>query len=180
MDYRVIKVEAKTVTKQGQNQGKKYVSCTIQAIQYDAEGKEIAGAVREVPVFDTEAAPYLACIAIARGGTGQVDSPIPETLSKWMYCFDQDFAFPEPMVRVNEQGQPELNKFNQQRVRTTVSVFTRYQKDDQLLLLNPNGPCLAPMRGWDKVTRGTSVMNAFYMPKSAFEAPSGPSEEQPV
>lgn len=172
MDYKVTKVEARTVNKQGQNLGKKYAVCTVQPIMKDDQGNELLGQAREVPVFDAEAAPYLACIAIAKGGTAQQDTPIPENMCTWRYCFDEDFAFPELMVRVNDQGQPETNKFGQNRTRSVVKVFTRYMLDEQLLMLNPNGSALTPLRGWDKVTRGTSVMNSFYMPARLFNAPA--------
>lgn len=173
MNYNVIKVEAKTVQKQGQNFGKKYVECTICSIQKDAGGNEMAGEQRIVPLFDNAAEPYLACIAIAKGGTAQADQPIPTQYATWMYCFDQTFMFPEPMVRVNEQGQPLLNKFNQMYIRQSCTVLTRYAMDEQLALLNPGGSCLSPMRGWDLATRGTSVMNSFYMPLRNFNGAQG-------
>lgn len=181
MNYNVTKVEAKTVQKQGQNFGKKYVECTIVAIQKDEAGNDIAGEQRVTPLFDTAAEPYLACISIQKGGTAQADTPIPAHLAKWMYCFDQEFVFPEPMVRVNEQGQPLLNKFQQMYVRTQCTVLTRYQYDEQLALLNPGGSALSPMRGWDKTTRGTSVMNSFYMPYRLFNgAQNGGVVAQPA
>lgn len=172
MDYNVVKVEAKTVQKQGQNFGKKYVECTVVQVQHDAQGNEIAGETRVTPLFDTAAEPYLACISITKGGTAQADTPIPAQNAKWSYVFDQDFLFPEPMVRVNEQGQPMLNKFGQMYVRTKVKVMTRYAMDEQLRLLNPTGSCLTPLRGWDLETRGTSVMNSFYMPARLFQEQS--------
>ena len=177
MNYNVIKVEAKTVQKQGQNFGKKYVECTIRSAQ---------GETRVVPVFDAEADSYLACIAQAKGGTAVNDQPIPEELAVWQYCFDQEFAFTTPMMRVDGvTGQPLLNKFNQPYIRTSVRVLTRYQLDEQLALLNPGGSTLAPRRGWDLNTRGTSVMNSFYLPVAAQangteEPPLSTSNGQPV
>lgn len=173
MNYNVIKVEAKTVQKQGRNFGKKYVECTIVAIQKDEQGNEVAGEQRTVPLFDADAEAYLNCIASAKGGNAAQDSPIPARLAKWTYCFDQDYVFPEPRVRVNEQGQPELNKFNQMYVRKSVKVLTRYQMDEQIQLLNPSSSPLYPMRGWDIESRGLSVMNSFYIPLSAFNANAG-------
>lgn len=171
MDYTVIKVKALTVQKQGsQNYGKKYVECTVR----DTQGNE-----RVVPVFDTEANKYLKYIGVANGGTSQTgDIAIPEADAKWSYAFDQEFVFPEPMVRVDGvTGQPLLNKFQQMYVRTSVRVLTRYAYDEQLQLLNPGGSPLSPLRGWDLSTRGTSVMNSFYLPKRMFEA-QGPASQQ--
>lgn len=163
MDYQVISVKACKVQKQGPNFGKKYVECTVR----DTQGNE-----RVVPVFDTEANKYLKYIGVANGGTSQTgDVAIPEADAKWPYAFDETFMFPVPMVRVDPQtGQPLLNKFKQMYVRTSVRVLTRYVYDEQLQLLNPGGSPLSAMRGWDRETRGTSVMNSFYMPASMFVA----------
>lgn len=171
MDYTVIAVKALTVQKQGsQNFGKKYVECTVR----DTQGNE-----RVVPVFDAEANKFLKYIGVANGGTSQTgDITIPESDAKWPYAFDQQFMFPEPMVRIDPQQPtptPLHNKFGQMYVRTSVRVLTRYVYDEQLQLLNPGGSPLSPLRGWDLETRGTSVMNSFYMPKRMFEA-QGPTE----
>jgi hypothetical protein len=171
MDYTVIAVKALTVQKQGsQNFGKKYVECTVR----DTQGNE-----RVVPVFDAEANKFLKYIGVNNGGTSQTgDQPIPEADAKWSYAFDQEFVFPEPMVRVDGvSGKPLINKFKQMYVRTSVRVLTRYVYDEQLQLLNPGGPALSPLRGWDLSTRGTSVMNSFYLPKRLFEA-QGPATQQ--
>ena len=163
MDYQVIKVTAKTVTKQGPNFNKKYVECTVR----DTQGNE-----RVVPVFDSEANKYLKYIGVANGGTSQTgDLPIPEEDAKWQYCFDETYVFPCAMVRIDpETNLPVKNKFGQPYVRTSVRVLTRYVYDEQLQLLNPGGSPLSALRGWDRETRGTSVMNSFYMPASMFVA----------
>lgn len=174
MDYQVISVKALTVNKPGStNNGKKYVECTV---------KDIQGNERVVPVFDAEANKYLRYIGVANGGTSATgDIPIPEIDAKWQYAFDQDFMFPEPMVRVDENGHPTTNKFGQMYIRTSVRVLTRYVKDDQLQLLNPGGPQLSPMKGWDLTTRGTSVMNSFYIPLRQFnQANGGDNASDPV
>ena len=165
MNYNVIAVKAATVQKQGQNFGKKYVEVTLRSDQGDT---------RVTPVFDADAAEYLKCIAVQNGGTSPTgDTAIPAEMAVWQYCFDQEFVFPEPMVRVNEQGQPMLNKFGQMYIRNSVTIMTRYQYDEQLQLLNPGGTSLAPKRGWDKTSRGTSVMNAFYIPLRTINAAAG-------
>jgi len=175
MNYNVIKVEAKTVNKpNSMNNGKKYVECTLQSIQYDEQGNEITGETRTVPVFDEDANSYLACISTAKGGTAAADTPIPANLAKWMYCFDEDFYFDEPHVRVDAEGKPLTNKFGQMYRSNMVSVMTRYEVDEQLRALHPEKykdspyPPLKPKRGWRLNQRGTSVMNSFYMPLSAF------------
>ena len=47
--------------------------------------------------------------------------------------------------------------------------MTRYKRD------NETGE-LAIRRGWDLTTRGTSIMNAFYMPLRVFANTSGGGE----
>lgn len=177
MDYHVISVVAKTVNKPGSiNHGKKYVECTVRDIQ---------GNVRVVPVFDAEADKYLRYIGVANGGTSQEgNKPIPEEDAKWSYAFDQEFQFPEPMVRVDPVTmEPVKNKFGQLQQRPSVRVLTRYVYDEQLQLLNPGGSPLSAIRGWDVTTRGTSVMNSFYMPARLFTAGAGEAQsgvEDPV
>lgn len=157
MLYNVVSLTKKVVPAGKQNAGQNYVEVIIE----DPED----GETRTVPVFDTEAQRYLALIPTAALNTV---TPLPETapdnLKVWKNCFDKEFTFPETMVRVNEQGQPELNKFGQMRVRQSVLVMTRYKRD------NETGE-LAIRRGWDLTTRGTSIMNAFYMPLRVFNTP---------
>ena len=185
MNYNVVKIEAKKVTKPGSmNDGKAYVECTLQSIQIDEQGNEVVGETRTTPVFDDDAAAYLALISVARGGTGQTDQPIPANLAKWMYCFDEDFYFDEPMVRVDGSAKPILNKFGQMYRSNMVTVMTRYEVDEQLRALHPEKykdspyPPLKPKRGWRLNQRGTSVMNSFYMPLSAFTAQNAKSTDE--
>lgn len=170
MDLTVKKVVAKTVTKQGQNFGKKYVVCSVE----DA----LTGDERDVPVFDKEAEVYLACIGTQNGGTSPTgDQPIPETKVVWRDCFDEIFVFPEPMVRVDETGKPTLNKFGQMYIRTQCNVLTRYNYDERRAMLKDmngnNYSPFSPRRGWDLTTRGTSVMSAFYIPLRVINAAQG-------
>ena len=184
MNYNVTAIAAKKVVKPGSmNDGKSYVECTLQSIQFDEQGKQITGETRTVPVFDDDANAYLALISTARGGTAAADQPIPDNLAKWMYCFDEDFSFDEPMVRVDSSGKPILNKFGQMYRSNMVTVMTRYEVDEQLRALHPEKykdspyPPLKPKRGWRLNQRGTSVMNSFYMPLSAFSAQSSKSTD---
>lgn len=157
MLYNVVSLTKKVVPAGKQNAGQNYVEVVIE----DPED----GEQRTVPVFDTEAQRYITLIPNAALNT---PTPLPENtpdnLKVWKNCFDKEFTFPETMVRVNEQGQPELNKFGQMRVRKSVLVMTRYKRD------NETGE-LAIRRGWDLTTRGTSIMNAFYMPLRVFSTP---------
>lgn len=154
MLYNVTKLTPQQVPQGKQNAGTKYVEVTIEDPE---DGEE-----RVVPVFDKEAERYIALIpTIAIGITTPLPQNAPDNLKVWKNCFDKEFIFPETMVRVNAQGQPELNKFNQMRIRNSVIVMTRYKRD------NETGE-LAIRKGWDLATRGTSVMNAFYMPLRNF------------
>ena len=166
MLYNVISFTKQVVPAGKQNAGTAYAVVTIE----DPED----GERREVPVFDAEAKRYLDLAPAAVIGTAV---PLPETapdnLKVWKNCFDKEFTFPETMVRVNAQGQPELNKFNQMRVRNSVLVMTRYKRD------NETGE-LAIRRGWDLTTRGTSIMNAFYMPLRVFNNTAGGAEQQAI
>lgn len=162
MLYNVISFTKQVVPQGKQNAGTQYAIVTIE----DPED----GERREVPVFDAEAKRYLDLVPNAAVGTSNpLPEAAPENLKVWKNCFDKEFTFPETMVRVNAQGQPELNKFQQMRVRKSVLVMTRYKRD------NETGE-LAIRRGWDLTTRGTSVMNAFYMPLSAFANTTGGDE----
>lgn len=154
MLYNVTKLTPQQVPQGKKNAGTKYVEVTIEDPE---DGEE-----RVVPVFDKEAERYIALIpTIAIGITTPLPQNAPDNLKVWKNCFDKEFIFPETMVRVNAQGQPELNKFNQMRIRKSVIVMTRYKRD------NETGE-LAIRKGWDLATRGTSVMNAFYMPLRNF------------
>ena len=184
MNYNVTAIKAKKVAKPGSmNDGKTYVECTLQSIQYDEQGKEIVGETRTVPVFDDDAKAYLALISTANGGTAAADQPIPDNLAKWLYCFDEDFSFDETMVRVDDAGKPMLNKFGQMYRSNMVTVMTRYEVDEQLRALHPEKykdspyPPLRPKRGWRLNQRGTSVMNSFYMPLAAFTMKAANTDE---
>ena len=179
MDYNVVKVAAATVNKPGSaNNGTKYVICTIE----DPDGDR-----QEVPVFNNEAEQYLECIGVANGGkcaTG--DQPIPEKKSMWHFAYFEEFVFPEPMVQVDATtGQPTTNKFGQMYTRSSVMVLTRYKYDESRALLkdangNPLSP-LQPMKGWDKQSRGSSVMNAFYKPARLYQnAAAAPDATSPA
>lgn len=154
MLYNVISFTKQVVPQGKQNAGTNYAVVTIE----DPED----GEQREVPVFDAEAKRYLDLVPnLTVGAATQLPQTAPDNLKVWKNCFDKEFTFPETMVRVNAQGQPELNKFNQMRIRKSVIVMTRYKRD------NETGE-LAIRKGWDLATRGTSVMNAFYMPLRNF------------
>lgn len=162
MLYNVISFTKQVVPQGKQNAGTQYAIVTIE----DPED----GERREVPVFDAEAKRYLDLVPTAAiGQSVNLPETAPDNLKVWKNCFDKEFTFPETMVRVNAQGQPELNKFQQMRVRKSVLVMTRYKRD------NETGE-LAIRRGWDLTTRGTSVMNAFYMPLRAFANTTGGGE----
>lgn len=162
MLYNVVSFVKQVVPQGKQNAGTSYAVVTIE----DPED----GERREVPVFDAEAKRYLDLVPAAVIGTpNPLPDTAPENLKVWKNCFDKEFTFPETMVRVNAQGQPELNKFNQMRVRNSVLVMTRYKRD------NETGE-LAIRRGWDLTTRGTSIMNAFYMPLRVFNNTTGGGE----
>lgn len=162
MLYNVISFVKQVVPAGKQNAGTNYAVVTIE----DPED----GERREVPVFDAEAKRYLDLVPNAVvGASNPLPETAPENLKVWKNCFDKEFAFPETMVRVNAQGQPELNKFNQMRLRKSVLVMTRYKRD------NETGE-LAIRRGWDLTTRGTSIMNAFYMPLRVFNNTAGGNE----
>ena len=166
MDFKVIKIEQKVVTKPGRNQNSVYAQLTLE----DSEDGEL----RSVPVFDAEAKKYLSYIG--------KEAELPDKDKVWQYCFDMPFTFPggKEMVRVNDNGQPELNKFGQMYTRCEVTVLCRYKYDEQRRLLDPNASPLAPRKGWDPVSRGTSVMNAFYVPLASVQTPGGPGPETPA
>lgn len=154
MLYNVVNLKPQVVPAGKQNAGQKYVEVTIEDPE---DGEE-----RVVPVFDKEAERYLALIPnVAIGTAAPLPQNAPDNLKVWKNCFDKEFTFPETMVRVNSSGQPELNKFNQMRIRKSVIVMVRMKRD------NETGE-LAIRKGWDLATRGTSVMNAFYMPLRVF------------
>lgn len=154
MLYNVISFTKQVVPQGKQNAGTNYAVVTIE----DPED----GEQREVPVFDAEAKRYLDLVPnLTVGATAQLPQNTPDNLKVWKNCFDKEFVFPETMVRVNTQGKPELNKFNQMRIRKSVIVMVRMKRD------NETGE-LAIRKGWDLATRGTSVMNAFYMPLRVF------------
>lgn len=153
MFYNVTKINAQVVPQGKQNAGQKYVVVTLEEPE--------DGETREVPVFDKEAERYLAFIPVANGGTAtqayNIPQDLPDNLKQWKNCFDVEFTFPELMVRVNAEGQPELNKKGFMYQRSSVVVMIRKKRD------NETGE-LVIRKGWDLASRGTSVMNAFYAP----------------
>lgn len=175
MFYNVTKVTAQIVPQGKQNAGQKYVVVTLEEPE--------DGETREVPVFDKEAERYLAFIPAANGGTAtqpyNIPQDLPDNLKQWKNCFDVEFTFPEPMVRVNAEGQPETNKKGFMYQRNSVIVMVRKKRD------NETGE-LTIRKGWDLASRGTSVMNAFYAPARLFNggvaaaASSNANDEVPV
>lgn len=164
MKYNVTGV-AKALVPQGkQNAGQAYAIVTIEDPE---DGEE-----RQVPVFDKEADRYLRLVPNAVPGQQAVPLPAdaPENLKVWKNCFDKEFVFPEPMVRVDAEDKPIRNKKGDLVPRSSVIVMTRYKTD------NETGE-LAIRRSWDLTTRGTSVMSAFYAPLSKFQHPTGPDSE---
>lgn len=154
MKYLVTKLTKQIVPQGKQNAGQNYVEVTIEDPE---DGEE-----RVVPVFDKEAERYIALIPTAVVGTPvPLPDTAPDNLKMWQNCFDQEFIFPEPMVRVDAQGKPQLNKFNQMYIRKSVIVMVRKKRDNETNELSIR-------KGWDLATRGTSVMNAFYMPLRNF------------
>lgn len=162
MLYNVTALTMQVVPQGKQNAGTKYVEVTIEDPE---DGEE-----RVVPVFDKEAERYLALIpTVAPNVKTPLPAEAPDNLKVWKNCFDKEFTFPETMVRVNAQGQPELNKFGAMRIRKSIIVLVRMKRD------NETGE-LAIRKGWDLATRGTSVMNAFYMPLRNFANTQGGGE----
>lgn len=168
MKFEVIKIEQAIVNKPGSsNNGQVYANLTLLC--------PTSGESRIVPVFDLESKQYLPFV-------GKEDT-LPENLKsgKWAYCFDEQYVFPgnQPMVRVNASGQPEVNKFGIMYQRTEVTVMIRCHRDDDYAMLHPDkypsGICIVPDKGWDAVSRGTSVMNAFYVPLSSVVPAGGPA-----
>lgn len=158
MLYNVTKLTKRLVPAGKQNAGTQYIEVTIEDPE---DGEE-----RVVPVFDNEAKRYGDLIPTAAlDTTVQLPDATPDNMKVWKNCFDKEFVFPETMVRVNQNGQPDFNKYGSMRKRNSVMVMTRYKKD------NETGE-LTPRRGWDLATRGTSVMNAFYRPEKDIVAAS--------
>ena len=167
MNYQVISITAKIVAAGRTNAGNKYVEVYVENPNDPDDNRTVA-------LFDKEAKPYLDCIAVTKGGNATEDLPIPENRSIWKNCFIEKFVFPEPMVRVDEDGRPQLNKFNGYRYRESVDVLTRYNVDpDRVNLRDKNGNPLSPYYpkpGWSLESRGGSVMSAFYRPLKDIEA----------
>lgn len=168
MKFEVIKIEQAIVNKPGSsNNGQVYANLTLLC--------PTSGESRIVPVFDLESKQYLPFV--------NKENELPENLKsgKWAYCFDEQYVFPgnQPMVRVNASGQPEVNKFGIMYQRTEVTVMIRCHRDDDYAMLHPDkypsGICIVPDKGWDAVSRGTSVMNAFYVPLSSVVPAGGPT-----
>ena len=167
MNYNVVKIEARMVNKPGSsNDRTKYVVVTIE----DEDGDRT-----EVPVFNNEAEQYLKCIGVANGGNNPGgDQPIPEKKTKWSWVFQEEFIFPEPMVQIDQAtGQPATNKYGQMYQRESIMVMTRYKYDEtRALLKDANGNSMSPlqpMKGWSKMDRGSSIMNAFYKPARLYQ-----------
>lgn len=177
MKLEVISFEVKTVRANARrNAGSKYVVLTCES---DCDDED-----HVINVFDKAAEKYLALIGTDKGGNAAATQPIEQWPEKRRFLsnvFKETFYFPEPMVRLDENGQPAMTERGGFIMRESVEVHTWYNNDpSRTQLRDKNGNPLSamyPKAGWDLASRGTSVMTAFYAPLT--EAPSAaPTPEQ--
>lgn len=89
-------------------------------------------------------------------------NPIPESLLTFTHGAIEQFVFPGgEMVAINDDGTPRRNENNKLIMRSSIYVVTKKTVD------NETGE-QRYAKGWDPVSQGTSIMNAFYAPKDQF------------
>lgn len=90
------------------------------------------------------------------------NNPIPESLLTFTHGAIEQFVFPGgEMVAINDDGTPRTNDHNKLIMRSSIYVVTKKTVD------NETGE-QRYAKGWDPVSQGTSIMNAFYAPKDQF------------
>lgn len=90
------------------------------------------------------------------------NNPIPESLLTFTHGAIEQFVFPGgEMVAINDDGSARVNDHNQLIMRSSIYVVTKKTVD------NETGE-QRYAKGWDPVSQGTSIMNAFYAPKSQY------------
>ena len=89
-------------------------------------------------------------------------NPIPEGLTTFAHGAIEEFVFPGgEMVAVNDDGTPRMNDAGKLIMRSSIMVVTKKTVD------NETGE-QRYAKGWSLLEQGTSIMNAFYAPKSQF------------
>lgn len=90
------------------------------------------------------------------------NKPIPEDMLVMPHSYFEQYVFPGgEMVACDDNGHPRKDSKGQMVLRDAVWVFTIKAPD------NETGE-LKYVRGFDPVTQGRRIMQAFYKPKSEF------------
>lgn len=114
------------------------------------------------------------------GGTGDVDTDIPEGLLAFKNASKMEVPFVEPMVLVYDKdedghkaGEPRLNRNGGYYVKTSVMVTVKKPigaKDDDAQWIP----------GWSPSQRRDQIMNRFYRPLRDFQQNVSTVEEAPL
>lgn len=159
MIYKLTNVSLEVVPQGKQNAGQVYVRAEV--INPKNLFDEPSTQAFFSPALVREFQKYF---AVAKHGTGTVDTPIPDELLTFTGGQYEQFAFPEMMVQIEADGTPRRNPKNgNMYMRDKITVLCMYIIDDETGERHY-------AKGWDPVSRGTTIMNSMYAPLSRFNA----------
>lgn len=159
MIYKLTNVSLEKVPAGKQNEGKVYVRAEV--INPKNRFAESTTQAFFSPAFVKEVQKYF---AVANNGTGTANTPLPDDVLTFTGGRYEEFAFPEMMVQIDTDGTPRRNPKNgNMYMRDRITVLCQYEIDDET---GERGYA----KGWDPVSRGTSIMSNLYAPLSRFNA----------
>lgn len=159
MIYKLTNVSLEKVPAGKQNEGQVYVRAEV--INPKNLFDEPSTQAFFSPALVREFQKYF---AVANNGTAAANAPIPDDLLTFTGGQYEQFAFPEMMVQIDTDGTPRRNPKNgNMYMRDKITVLCMYIIDDETGERHY-------AKGWDPVSRGTSIMNSMYAPLSRFNA----------
>ena len=159
MDLKITNIKFEQIAQGKQNAGEWFMRMNLT----DAEDPIFGDKWEGYPEFDKERVTYYrSFFSVADGGTAEKTTPIPEEHLLLKNCLAETFVFPEPMVQIDQNGQPLLDKFGRMRVKTSVVVLTRKR-------LEKMDNSYHYLKGQSCEEKGQSLIGRLYAPMREFQ-----------
>jgi len=159
MDLKITNIKFEQIALGKQNAGEWFMRMNLT----DAEDPIFGDKWEGYPEFDKERVTYYrSFFSVADGGTAEKTTPIPEEHLLLKNCLAETFVFPEPMVQIDQNGQPLLDKFGRMRVKTSVVVLTRKR-------LEKMDNSYHYLKGQSCEEKGQSLIGRLYAPLREFQ-----------